>query len=209
MSEDCGTWTLLPGTAPATSLAFSSSPTTGIVAVALSPLVVQLRDAGNNVVSGNNSTQVTISKSSGPGTLSCPPRIVTSGVATFTNCTVDTPGTYVLQATSSPALTPASTGSITISGPPSPPLPPTYDRIVALSTNSLQLHWGDNADNEDFYLAYRIGPGPSVQVGGSLPPTAARSPSPASRRTRNTSIRSTPGTQPAPSTRAPTCPAGR
>ncbi|MEP7216622.1 MAG: hypothetical protein ABI782_10255, partial [Anaerolineaceae bacterium] len=105
-------------TGAATKLAFSSQPTSGTVGAALSPLAVQVQDANSAVVTGDNTTQVTLTKTSGPGTLTCGPITAVNGVATFTNCTVSAAGTYVLHAASSPVLTPADTSPFNVTATP-------------------------------------------------------------------------------------------
>ncbi|MEP7217151.1 MAG: S8 family serine peptidase, partial [Anaerolineaceae bacterium] len=98
----------------ATKLAFSSQPASGTVGVALSPLTVQVQDASSAVVTGDNTTQVTLSKTSGPGILTCAPVTAASGVANFANCTVSAAGSYVFHAASSSVLTPADTASFAV-----------------------------------------------------------------------------------------------
>ncbi|MCC6381462.1 MAG: hypothetical protein IT304_03090 [Dehalococcoidia bacterium] len=97
-------------------LAFSSAPAGGTVNVPLTPLVVQVQDATNGLVTADSFRQVTITKASGPGNLTCSPLTVVAGVAAFVSCSVDTAGTYTLTANGSPSLTGATTGSIVVSG---------------------------------------------------------------------------------------------
>lgn len=104
---------------PAAKLGFLAQPAGN---AAGSPLttqpVVAVQDAGGATVVSDNTTTVTLSVQSGPGTLSCSTgnsRTVSAGVATFSGCTVSAPGTYVLRATSSPAYTAADSTNFTIS----------------------------------------------------------------------------------------------
>ena len=102
----------------ATKLAFSGEPTSGTVGVALSPLTVQIQNASSTVVAGDNTTQVTLTKGSGPGTLTCATITAISGVATFTDCTVSAAGSYVLHAVSNPVLTTADTAAFAVTAAP-------------------------------------------------------------------------------------------
>lgn len=108
-------------TAPAGApdhLAFSSAPSSGAVNVPLTPLVVQVQDASNGLVTADGFRQITITKASGPGNLTCTPLTVVAGVATFISCSVDTAGTYTLSASGSPSITGATTGSIVVGATP-------------------------------------------------------------------------------------------
>jgi hypothetical protein len=91
--------------AAATHLAFGQQPTNATAGSAITPAVtVQLLDAYNNVVTTDNTDQVSLSLAANPsgGTLSgSGPVTVVHGVATFKNLSVDRAGTgYALAATS-------------------------------------------------------------------------------------------------------------
>jgi hypothetical protein len=87
-------------------LVFSTSPGNSTAGEGLSPQpVITVEDANNNTVTTDSST-VTLAITSGtptaggPGTLSGCSQTATSGVVTFTGCSIDTPGTaYQLHAT--------------------------------------------------------------------------------------------------------------
>jgi hypothetical protein len=85
---------------------------------------VRVEDASGNTVTSDNTTVVTLAiksgtpVSGGPGTLTCTggnSKTVTAGVADFTGCSINTPGTnYQLTATSTPVLTPATSGAFNV-----------------------------------------------------------------------------------------------
>jgi trimeric autotransporter adhesin len=102
-------------TGPAHQLAFTAEPSataTGGTAFAAQPAVT-VEDAGGNTVTTDAST-VILATSAGPGALSgCVPSD-TSGVTTFTGCSIDTDGTYTLAA-SDGSLAGATSSSIVVS----------------------------------------------------------------------------------------------
>lgn len=105
------------GGGAATQLAFTASPASAVVGTAFSTApVVAVRDAGGTLVSGDNSTMVTLSLAGGPAgaVLTCTggnTRTASSGLATFNGCSVSTAGGgYVLRATAA-GLTQADSGS--------------------------------------------------------------------------------------------------
>ena len=124
---------------PASRLAFcwgsissgcsTTAPTgsTGGTPFPVQPTIV-LQDANGNTVPSDNSTVVTLAIATGGtgATLTCTGTTsgvtslrVTSGVASFTGCSIDKVGTYQLTATSSPYDTPATSNAFTVSaGPP-------------------------------------------------------------------------------------------
>lgn len=110
-----------PGAPIATNLAFTTQPTGGVnsgVALPQQP-VVAVRTAGGATVTTDNTTQVSLAIS-GSGVLTCDAgltRTVSSGVATFTGCSVTPAGSYTITASSSPVLTPAVSASFTINAP--------------------------------------------------------------------------------------------
>jgi len=108
---DSATFTINVGTA--SQLAFTGQPgggATGGVAFPAQPAVT-VQDAGGNTITTDNTSTVTLSitpstpTAGGPGTLTCSggdTMTVTSGVASFGGCKIDTAGTgYELRATDS------------------------------------------------------------------------------------------------------------
>ena len=94
----------------ATKLVFGQQPANTAAGSQISPTVtVQIHDTNGNLISNDNSTQITLSigNNAGGGTLSGT-KIVTAsgGVATFDNLSIDKTGQgYTLSAASSPTLT--------------------------------------------------------------------------------------------------------
>ena len=89
-----------------TQLLFTSQPSdsTGGIVFGIQPVVVVL-DAGGNSVSAFEGS-VTLSKQSGPGTLSGSTTVsAVNGVASFSGLSFDTAGSYVLSASSSGSAT--------------------------------------------------------------------------------------------------------
>ena len=118
----------LPATAapgPPSKLAFTAGPVTAAVGAPQS-ISVSIEDAGGNVVTSDGTTTVTlgIETNAGSGTLACsgePTLTATdsSGVATFTGCSINAAGNgYTLVATA-PSLTTAVSGAFNVTGPPS------------------------------------------------------------------------------------------
>ncbi len=110
------------GAAPV-KVAFSVQPTNALTQATITPAVqVQIQDGSGNVVT-NATNPVTLALTSGSGlsgTLTVTPQ---NGVATFSDLSLSTAGTYTLSATSS-GLTPATSSRFTISasggGSPTP-----------------------------------------------------------------------------------------
>ena len=100
-----------------TKLTFTQEPSGGAPGVAFpSQPVVAVQTDADTTDSGDNSTTVTLSLI-GSGTLTCNgglSKTVTSGVATFDGCSIDTVGSVQVHAVSSPTLTPADTASFTV-----------------------------------------------------------------------------------------------
>ena len=95
------TFTITVGAA--TKIAFTTQPGgAGIPAALSTQPTVTVQDAGGNTVTGNTSTVTLSLTTPGSATLtctSCNPLAATAGVAAFTGCKVDKPGTYTLTAT--------------------------------------------------------------------------------------------------------------
>ena len=115
---------LVSWAAPATKLAFSTQPATAAYGDNISSFTVQIQDAGSAVKTTDNSTTVTLAivNNAGPGgVLSGTFTSVTAvnGVATFSNIKINKIGTgYTLSASSSPALTGATSTAFNITAKP-------------------------------------------------------------------------------------------
>ncbi len=107
---------ITPG--PASYLAFGAEPRNGVAGAALSPAVtVEEFDVYGNLETGDNSTQVTLSVASGPGTFtssSTTTVTVSGGIATFNNLVLDTAGNYTLAENATGNLTGANSSGFTI-----------------------------------------------------------------------------------------------
>lgn len=110
-----------PGAPVATKLTYTTQPSGNVnagVALPAQP-VIAVQTAGSATVTTDNTTQVSLAIS-GSGVLTCTgglTRTVSSGVATFSGCSVTPAGTYTITASSSPVLTPAVSSSFTINAP--------------------------------------------------------------------------------------------
>jgi Big-like domain-containing protein len=107
----------------AAQLAITTQPVGGASGAALATQpVVAVRDGGGNLVTTDNTTQVSVAIFSGTGgTLGGTQTVtVVNGVATFATVTLaGTVGTnYVLRFTSSPALTPVNSSNVTVTPGP-------------------------------------------------------------------------------------------
>jgi hypothetical protein len=108
------------GTPTPAKLAFSQQPSNVSTQATIAPAVtVTVEDSsGNPVTSATNPVTVALTAGSGlSGTLTATPQ---NGVATFSNLSVGTAGTYTLSATS-PSLTAATSSSFTVTAPSTPP----------------------------------------------------------------------------------------
>ncbi len=84
---------------PAAKLAFAAQPANTPTGVTLTAVTVQVQDAYGNLVTSDNSDQVTVGIASGPGLFlagSTTTATVASGVATFANLILVKPGSYTL-----------------------------------------------------------------------------------------------------------------
>jgi plastocyanin len=108
-----GSFTVNP--AAASKVVYAVQPSNATAGVAQSPsIVVDVEDQFGNIVTANSSN-VTLSVASGPGSLSGTVTVAASGgVATFGNVKVDTAGNYTLTA-SDGSLTSATSSSFTVS----------------------------------------------------------------------------------------------
>lgn len=106
-----------PTSAPAAQLAFLQEPTNSTAGSTISPSVtVEVEDASGNVVTTDDS-DVTLSLLGGSGTLSGTITVAAvNGVATFSNLSVSSAGTYTLEATDA-SLASASSTAFTVTKP--------------------------------------------------------------------------------------------
>jgi hypothetical protein len=87
---------------PPVRLGFAASPTSTPTGLTLPPVSVQILDAFGNVVTSDNTDQVTLTVGSGAGSFTNTSTLtarVVNGVATFNNLSLVTPGSYQLSAT--------------------------------------------------------------------------------------------------------------
>jgi subtilase family serine protease len=118
-SSISGSATVSVSAAAATQLAFGQQPTNSTVGGTISPAVtVRVLDAYGNLVTTDNSDQVTVAIGSNPGggTLSGTTTVtVSGGVATFNNLSIDQAGNGYTLTASSGALTGATSASFNVS----------------------------------------------------------------------------------------------
>jgi uncharacterized repeat protein (TIGR03803 family) len=134
---------------PATHLVVSTQPSNAVAGATISPAVrVEVRDANGQVVVGNQSS-VTLAIASGPsgavlgGTLTVP---VVNGVATFSNLSLLTAGTYTLRAVDG-SLTGADSGSFVISAAAASQVTVTNPTVVAGAPTTVQAGVVDQYGN--------------------------------------------------------------
>ncbi len=177
--------------AAADHLAFVQQPTNTTAGPSnpITPAVtVEILDKYNNVLTGDNSDQVTVAINSGPstslnGTLTA---TVSSGVATFSDLSLNTAGTYVLDAKSGtlPLLTQVNSAGFVVSpaaadhlafvqqptnttaGPSNPISPAVTVEILDKYNNVLT---GDNSD----HVTVAVNSGPSTSLNGMLTETVS------------------------------------
>ena len=109
---------------PPAKLAFVQQPSNALTGATMSPAVtVAVQDSnGNTLTSATNPVTLALTSGSGlTGTLTATPK---NGVATFSNLSIGTAGSYTLSATS-PSLTSATSAGFSITAGGSSPLPPT------------------------------------------------------------------------------------
>jgi hypothetical protein len=103
------------------SLVVTKQPESGTAGVAIKPVVVDIENASNKILTSDNS-QVTLSINSGPGTWSSGSTLTVTavnGVATFGSLTFDTSGTYTLSASdSADTIGPIVTNTVNIAPGP-------------------------------------------------------------------------------------------
>jgi hypothetical protein len=111
---------ITPG--PAAQLQFVQQPSAATAGVSISPAVtVVVQDAYGNTITSNNTTQITlaIANNAGGGTLSGTTTVtVASGVATFSNLSIDKSGTGYTLLASATGLTSSTSGAFNITPGP-------------------------------------------------------------------------------------------
>jgi hypothetical protein len=123
-----GTSATFSVTGLATHLAFVSVPSSGYISSNIAAFTVEARRADNSI-DVNYTGNITVSKASGPGSLSGTVIVAAvAGVATFSTLQFDQVGTYSLSTTAS-GLTPATSSAIIIS-----PSPAMWDFTTAAPT---------------------------------------------------------------------------
>src|SRR5205085_2550590 len=99
-------------------LGFSVQPSNTTAGLAISPAVqVSVFDTFGNLLTGDNSDQVTLSIASGPGGLaggSTNTGTVSGGIATFSNLVLDTAGSYTLVESATGSLSGPGSSSFTL-----------------------------------------------------------------------------------------------
>jgi uncharacterized repeat protein (TIGR03803 family) len=166
-SANSSSFTVNP--AAASKVVYSVQPSNVVAGSAISPsIVVDVEDAFGNIVTGNSSN-VTLTAASGPGSLSGTTTVAaSSGVATFSNVKINTPGTYTITA-SDGSLTSATSNSITVSAGAASKVvysvqPSTVTAGVAISP-SIVVDVEDSlgniitSDSSNVTLAVATGPG--------------------------------------------------
>jgi len=168
--------------AAANQLAVQQSPTTAGTGQALNPSIqIAIEDQYGNVVTSNTST-VSIAVASGPGGFaagSTTSVAAVSGVATFSNLVLDTPGTYTLKATDG-TLTSVTTGNIVVAATPSKLVYQQTDSIgtagQALSpsfTVAVEDSLGNVVTSDTSMVTIAIASGPGGFASGSTTSVAA------------------------------------
>jgi Beta-propeller repeat len=107
--------------ATANQLVFGQQPTNITVGAALSPAVtVMIEDQYGNVVTADNTDQVTVAVATGPGAFSSSSTTTVTasgGIATFSNLVLNTLGSYTLSESASGALTGPVSSSFVVNAP--------------------------------------------------------------------------------------------
>ncbi|MGN5734218.1 hypothetical protein [Arthrobacter psychrochitiniphilus] len=106
-------------TGPAAKLAFTTMPTTGTAGTVFTTQPsVAIHDAAGNATPSTAPVSLTLTTPAG-ATLSCTanPKAAVAGTASFSGCSINTPGTYTITATS-PALENAVSANLTITAGP-------------------------------------------------------------------------------------------
>jgi subtilase family serine protease len=150
--------------AQASKVVFQQTPSAGSVGTALGTVTVAIEDQFGNLVTSNSST-VTLAVASGPGSLAgTTTATVVNGLATFSNLSLTTAGTYTLRATDG-TLTSATSGTITITGGGGGlGLSAPQASVMAVNSTTAQLNW-TTVSGATGYRIYQIVSGQSVLLG--------------------------------------------
>ncbi len=141
---DTQKFTLTVNAQTASKLVITQSPTTATTGTAVNPVVkVSVEDQSGNLVTGDNSTvTLTLSNGTFAGGSHTATAQAAGGVATFNNLIFNTPGSATLTA-SDGTLTSATSPSITVSQPSTPPAPaapaPTPGPGISVSADGTTL----------------------------------------------------------------------
>ncbi len=161
-------------------LAFAAQPTTTAAGATISPAVtVKVLDQYGNLVTADNTDQVTLSVAGGPDGFtsgSTTTATVSGGIATFTNLVLDTTGAYTLAENATGDLSGPNSSGFTVSPAAADHLGFSVQPINAAAgaaispTVSVEVfdRFGnlDTADNSDF-VTLSVANGPGGFAGGS------------------------------------------
>jgi hypothetical protein len=173
-------FTIAPGAA--SKLVITQSPTSGTAGQALgTALKVSVQDAFGNIVTSNTST-ISLSVTTGPGgfaTGSTTSVAASAGIASFSNLTFDTAGTYTLSVNDG-GLTGATSGSFTVSPAAASKLaitqtPATGTAGLALGTFVVAVEdaFGNVITSNTSTLTASVASGPAGFASGSTTSVAA------------------------------------
>jgi hypothetical protein len=166
--------------AAADHLSFSVQPSNTTAGVAINPAVqVQVLDKFGNLLTADNSDQVTVSVVSGPGGFasgSTTTTTVSGGGATFSNLVLDTAGMYTLGETATGGITGPNSSSFTVNAAAADHLSfsvqPSNTTAGAAINAAVQVKVLDRfgnlltADNSD-QVTVSVASGPGAFAGGS------------------------------------------
>ena len=166
--------------APATAmqLMFTTPPTSGTAGSTLSPVALSIEDAFGNVETGDTST-VSIA-ATGPGLLTGSSTASVSaikGVATFSNLTLDTAGSYTLKGTdAADSLASAASGAFNVNPASSDKLVFTQEPTSVMAGNAIsptvtvkiEDQNGNVLTGDDSNVSLTVDTGPGALVGGTV-----------------------------------------
>ena len=144
LSSDSTTFSVTPGAA--SKLAFTSS-TAGVAAGANKTLTVEIRDAGDNVITSDNSTVVAFAKTAGSGSVTGLGNATASGGIAQKTVTGATPGSVTVTATASGLTSAASTFTVTPGAPTKLVFTSSTAGVASGSNKTLTVEIRDASDN--------------------------------------------------------------
>lgn len=157
----------------AAQLVFNQQPTNVLAGIAISPpITVDVEDSQGNVVGSDNSS-VTLSFANGPGDLAGTLTVsAVGGMATFSDITLDTPGSFRLAATDG-ALASATSTSFTVAAPQLVFIQQPTNALIGKTISPPIMvaieYQGNVVTSENSTLTLAISSGPSgASVGGRL-----------------------------------------